>query len=89
MMNLSREFTELFSCMQLAVFCELCGGSNFADEAVERQPGRPMSDVAFHVLRQWKREKPDEASAATLCRILKHKLKWEQTASELADGKFA
>ena len=87
LLKVSHKFSSLFSCIQLAVFCDLDGGSDFVEGEVESKPRVRMEEVAFQVLKKWKRE-CNQASSATLYNILKFDMKWEEIASELASGTF-
>ena len=82
LMKLSRSFSTLFSCVELAIFLDLLDGSDFVDAIVESKPGATIAEVAFRVLSQWQTENGSQATGTKLHGVLKRHMKWEHLASD-------
>lgn len=81
MLRISRHFTDVDSCLRFANRLDLNDGSNFVESL--NPSVTPISEIAFRVLKQWDREKGNEASSRTLHRVLVEDMSWPVVAAQL------
>lgn len=88
MINISREFTSVFSCIKLAVYIGLEDSSNFVDRLVHAEPRIEMAELAFRVLHWWVEEKGSNAHRPRLNNVIEYDFKWKRVSPRLACGDY-
>lgn len=83
MLRISNEFTNVDSCLTLAICLGLKDGSNFV--ASFNPLVNPMSEVAFRILKQWIREKGAKAGRGALHHVLEKDLCRPSVAAQLTE----
>ena len=71
MLRVCKEFVTHYRCEELAVFACIDGGAKSVESLRQSNPRISSSEVAFRVLKMWKRQKGVRATTAELHRILK------------------
>ena len=81
--DVAKMFYDTFECKQLAVYLEISQGGRIISILKSANPRMAAPEMAYEIMKMWKREKGSEATSKELRRVLRDKLKKVDAAEHL------
>ena len=89
MLTASKHFPSHQICRQLADSLQIDDASNFVESLRESNPRVSVGEVAYRILKQWKREKgAEEATIGQLVRVMQTQLNFRQSVYDSLRNEF-